>query len=51
MKYLLVNPLSNNRHGKEAVEKVLELVKDEKEVIDITEIELKEFVAKLKKDD
>lgn len=49
MKYVLVNPLSNNRHGKEAVEKVLELVKDEKEVIDITEIDLKEFVTKLKK--
>ena len=51
MKYVLVNPLSNNRHGKEAVEKVLELVKDEKEVIDITEIDLKEFVTKLKKTD
>lgn len=51
MKYVLVNPLSNNRHGKEAVEKVLELVKDEKEVIDVTEIDLKEFVTKLKKTD
>ena len=51
MKYVLVNPLSNNRHGKEAVEKVLELVKDENEVIDITEIDLKEFVTKLKKTD
>ena len=51
MKYVLVNPLSNNRHGKEDVEKVLELVKDEKEVIDITEIDLKEFVTKLKKTD
>ena len=51
MKYILVNPLSNNSRGEEALDKVLELVKEESEVIKITQINLKDFVKKLSSGD
>ena len=44
MKYILVNPLSNNSRGQEALDKVLELVKEESEVLKVTQINLKDFV-------
>ena len=47
MKYILVNPLSNNSRGEEALDKVLELVQEEVEVIKITNINLVDFVSKL----
>ena len=51
MKYILVNPLSNNSRGEEALDKVLELVKEESEVLKITQINLKDFVKKLSSSD
>lgn len=51
MKYILVNPLSNNSHGEEVLDKVLELIEDEKEVLKLTQINLVDFVSKLNKED
>ena len=51
MKYILVNPLSNNSRGQEALDKVLELVKEESEVLKVTQINLKDFVKKLSSSD
>ena len=51
MKYILVNPLSNNSRGQEALDKVLELVKEESEVLKATQINLKDFVKKLSSSD
>ena len=51
MKYILVNPLSNNSRGEEALDKVLELVKEEVEVIKVTHINLVDFVSKLNEND
>ena len=51
MKYILVNPLSNNSRGEEALDKVLELVKEEVEVIKVTQINLVDFVSKLNGND
>ena len=44
MKYILVNPLSNNSRGEEALDKALELVNEEVEVIKVTQINLVDFV-------
>ena len=51
MKYILVNPLSNNSRGQEALDKVLELVKVESEVLKVTQINKKDFVKKLSSSD
>ena len=51
MKYVLVNPLSNNSRGEEALDKVLDLVKEEVEVVKITSINLVDFVSNLKEND
>lgn len=51
MKYVLVNPLSNNNHGEECLEKVLELINEEVEVVKITQIDLKEFIGKINPND
>ena len=51
MKYILVNPLSNNSRGEEALDKVLELVQEELEVLKITNINLVDFVSKLSSSD
>lgn len=51
MKYILVNPLSNNSHGEEVLDKVLDIVEDEKEVIKLTQINLQDFVGKLESSD
>ena len=51
MKYILVNPLSNNSRGEEALDKVLELVQEEVEVLKITNINLVDFVSKLSSSD
>ena len=51
MKYILVNPLSNNSRGEEALDKVLELVIEESEVLKATHIYLKDFVKKLSSSD
>ena len=51
MKYILVNPLSNNSRGEEALDKVLELVKEEVEVVKVNQINLVDFVNKIKEND
>jgi diacylglycerol kinase family enzyme len=51
MKYILVNPLSNNSKGEAALEKVLELVNEEVDVLKITKINLVDFVTNLDKKD
>lgn len=51
MKYVLVNPLSNNNRGEECLEKVLELINEEVEVVKITQIDLKEFMGKINPND
>ena len=51
MKYVLVNPLSNNSRGEEALDKVLDLVNEEVEVVKITSINLVDFVSNLKEND
>ena len=51
MKYILVNPLSNNKKGEDALDKVLDILQEEVEVLKITHINLIDFVSKLKEND
>ena len=51
MKYILVNPLSNNKKGEDALDKVLDILQEEVEVLKITHINLVVFVSKLKEND
>ena len=51
MKYILVNPLSNNKKGEEALDKVLDILQEEVEVLKITHINLVDFISKLKEHD
>ena len=51
MKYILVNPLSNNKKGEDALDKVLDILQEEVEVLKITHINLVDFVSKLKEND
>lgn len=51
MKYILVNPLANNKRGGEALNQVLEIVKEETTVLKITHINLVDFVSKLNEGD
>lgn len=51
MKYILVNPLSNNSRGEEALDTVIELLNEDVEVLKITNINLLEFVKNLEKSD
>ena len=51
MNYILVNPLSNNKKGEDALDKVLDILQEEVEVLKITHINLIDFVSKLKEND
>ena len=51
MKYILVNPLSNNKKGEDALDKVWDILQEEVEVLKITHINLVDFVSKLKEND
>ena len=51
MYYILVNPLANNKRGGEALNQVLEIIKEEATILKITHINLKEFVSKLNETD
>ena len=51
MKYILVNPLSNNKKGEDALDKVLDILQEEVEVLKITNINLVDFVSKLSSSD
>lgn len=51
MKYVLVNPLSNNSKGEEVIDKVLDIVQGEADVLKLTQLNLQDFVSRLKKED
>lgn len=51
MKYVLVNPLSNNSKGEEVIDKVLDIVQGEADVLKLTQLNLQDFVSRLNKED
>lgn len=49
MKYVLFNPLSNNKHGKDCLKDVLELIKEENEIKSLLDLDKKDFFQTLTK--
>ncbi len=51
MKYILFNPLSNNKRGEQRVKEIEPLIKEEHKIVNLIDLDLKNFVSTLKEED